>query len=130
MFRSSYRDPWYKQGWFVIAALVGVAIVLVVGLAVHDYAKIETVTLHVTGKESVNTKDGHEYRVYAQEDTYKIGDSIVHPRFNSANFYGKLPVPAGGPGATENAVVLKCKVFGWRIPLFSSFKNIDSCEGV
>jgi len=114
----------------LLVALAVVVILAVVGYAVIDYSKTETVTLHVTGKESVSTDDGHEYRVYTTEDTYKIGDSVVHPRFNSSNLYGNLPVPSGGPGNPTHAIKLRCEVYGWRVPLFSQFKNILHCDGV
>jgi hypothetical protein len=111
-------------GFAVIAAIV--LLVIAVPLAI-SYAKVSEQTLHITGKESVSVKDGHEYRVYADEDTYVIKDSFIHPRFNSANVYGRLPVPAGGPGSTKS-VAMRCKVYGWRIGLFSQFKNILECK--
>lgn len=101
-------------GWAVIALLAVVAV-----FAVVDYSKTETVTLHITGKESVNTSDGHEYRVYALEDTYKIGDSVLIGRFDSSRLYGSLT-----PGTYT------CEVIGWRVPVWSMFKNIKSCDRV
>lgn len=112
-------------GLGLILSVIGViAVVILIGSCAVGYSK--TVTLHVTGKESVNTQDGHEYRIYTVEDTYKIADTLMHGRFNSANFYGKFPVPAPG----GEPIKLTCVVFGYRIPVLSSFKNVKSCQGV
>lgn len=129
---SGYRERRRRRQIKLLAGFAAVvALMLLISIPLTiSYAKVQTVTLHVTGKESVNTGDGHEYRVYALEDTYIIADSFVHPRFDSANFYGRLPVTAGGPGDPSHPKVLTCKVFGWRVGLFSMFKNIKSCDGV
>lgn len=118
-----------KSG-LIILTLVLLAALAVIGVGCASYAKTSTVTIHVTGKESVSTKDSHEYRVYALEDTYVIKDSYLHPRFNSANLYGRIPVPSSGPGDPAKAKPLKCEVYGWRIGIFSQFKNILNCEGI
>lgn len=107
-----------NNGAFILAAVVAFAIV-VIGLAsCSSYAKVSTQHFKITGKESVSTKSGHEYRVYTSIGTYTVGDSLVHPRFNSSDVYGRLVI-----GKTYD-----CRTYGWRFGLFSMFKNILNCK--
>lgn len=117
--RRSWGTPWYKRpGVWLAAGIALVLLIAVVALTV-SYAQTSDETLRITGKESVSTghDGGHEYRVYTNQGTFKVTDSIVHPRFNSADVYGRLET-----GKTYN-----CTVYGYRIPFFSSFKNILHC---
>lgn len=104
-------------GWAWLAAA---AVAAVCAWAIVDYSKVKTVTFTVSGKESVNTNDGHEYRIYTDRGTYVIGDSLIIGRFDSADVYGRM---------RENHTY-DCQVIGWRIPFFSAFQNIKSCEDV
>lgn len=117
--RASWATPWYKRPIFIVS-IAGVVLIGVLGiLLLASYAKTSEETFRITGKESVSTDDnGHEYRVYTTAGTFKVTDSIVHPRFNSADVYGRL----------EAGQTYTCEVYGYRIPLFSSFKNILHCE--
>ena len=105
-------------------AFVGLGIiVLVLGLLLvakgcAGYYNDSPVTFKVTGKESVNTQDGHEYRVYSDDEVYVMGDSLIKGRFRTANDYARLQI-----GQTYT-----CTSWGWRIPITSSFKNIRDCR--
>lgn len=110
-----YRRPSFGRGGLLIALSIVAAVVLI-AMAVRDYAAISTVTLDVESKESVSTDSGHEYRVYTDKGTFVIKDSFVRPQFNSADIYGRLR-----PGT------YRCEQFGWRVPLLSMFKHIRKC---
>lgn len=116
---SNYRrnSDWVFPA--VIAAAV-VVVVLFVAVCITSYAKTSYVNLTIDNKESVGTSNGHEYRIYTSQGTFKVGDSWVHPRWNSADVYAKL----------EKNTAYRCKVYGWRIPFFSTFKNILECKPV
>lgn len=112
----------------VIIALIAVAVVAFIGADLYTHIRTETKVLHITGKESVSTHDhGHQYRVYALEDTYVIKDTLLHGRFDSSRLYGTLPVPLGA-GNAQHPVTMTCTVTGWRIPILSKFQNILSCQ--
>lgn len=122
------RNPrqWASDTSNYVLAGIGIAVLLVVvGLATISYAKKETVTFTVTGKESVSKSDsegnsGHEYRVYTSEGTFKVTDSIIYPRFDSADLYGSL----------REDVTYECEVYGWRNGFLSQFQNILECNEV
>lgn len=107
-----------RQKNVIIACAVAAVVMLFVGLVAESYYHKAPVTITVTGKESVNTHDGHEYRVYTDQGTYVMSDSLVYTRFRTADEYGRLIV-----GKTY-----RCTSFGMRVPLFSSFKNLMDCH--
>lgn len=119
--RGRNRGTLWTKGLigFVLAAVV---LLGGCGLAVVDYAKKETVTFTVNDKESVSTNsdNGHEYRVYTDNGTYKVGDSLLYTRWNAADVYGAL----------DEGQTYECDVYGWRFGLFSMFKNILDCDPV
>lgn len=84
------------------------------------YNQDSTVTLKVTGKESVNTQDGHEYRIYAEDEVYVMKDNLVKGRFRTANDYARI----------KEGKTYSCTSNGWRIPVFSTFKNLRDCQEV
>ena len=95
-------------------------VLLLSAIAGAGYYRDSTVLIAVTGKESVNTKNGHEYRIYTKDETYVMKDSLIKGRFRTSNDYGRL----------EAGHTYRCEAFGWRIPLFSSFKNLHDCAEV
>lgn len=114
--RRRLRSPHWGVG---LAA--GIVLVLLCGLVIGGcmgYAQTSSVTFTVEDKESVTTQDGHEYRVYTTQGTFKVADSWVHPRFNSSEVYGRL----------KDGRSYRCEVYGWRVPVLSQFKNILSCD--
>lgn len=107
---------------YIVMALVAVALIGAVAYGCAAAQRVETKVFTITGKESVSTRgsDGttdHEYRVYTDKGTFVVKDSLLHTRFDSADLYGRLK---------ENTTY-RCEVFGFRIPLFSTFQNILSC---
>lgn len=105
--------------WIALIVVVGIlCLVTIIAVPVTQYAKTSWVTLSIDDKESVSSGDGHEYRVYTDKGTFKVGDSLVHLRFNAADVYGKI----------QKGQTYQCKVYGWRIPLLSGFKNILECK--
>lgn len=96
----------------VLAALVGVA------FGAFYLSSQETVEVTVADKERVcsSTSEGSscEYRVYAEGETFVNKDSIIFRKFDSADVQGQL----------REGETYQVDVAGWRIPLFSTFRNI------
>lgn len=103
-----------------VRALVAIGLVGLLLIAAGSYYNDDPVRLTVTGKESVNTNDGHEYRIYADDEVYVMEDSIAKGRFRTANDYAKIEV-----GKTYS-----CTKFGARVPIFSMFENLRDCHQV
>lgn len=80
----------------------------------------KTTTLTVEDKESVNTKDGHEYRVYTDKGVYVVKDTVIYFNFRAADRYASLKV-----GKTYT-----CKQAGFRFGLGSAFPNLIECNEV
>lgn len=109
------RRPFLTMAVFLAVLLIGGgALALATG-----YFDKESVTFVVRDKESVATDNsGHEYRVYTDQGTYVIKDSFIYTRFNSADVYGLLE-----PGQRYT-----CDAYGFRLPFFSTFKNLLDCR--
>lgn len=58
------------------------------------------------------------YKVYCNNETFKITDSVVLGRWNSSDFYGQLQVNK----------TYQFEVVGWRIPFFSEYRNIVKAD--
>ena len=124
MRRSSVRRN--KNSITGLTVLFVLAIVVVFGFdgcatsvaQMNTHEEIST----VCSKESVQTGSGdnrsHEYRVYTSSQVYVVKDyyGINGHRFNSSEVYGRIE-----PGRTY-----VIKSYGWRVPLASSFWNIES----
>lgn len=82
------------------------------------------ITAKVTGKEYIQEyypdSNGKEekgdsyYLVYTDKEVLKIEDSLIFGQFNSSDIYGML----------VKGKTYKFKVFGFRIPFLSSYRNI------
>lgn len=122
-YRSRYSNRRRTPEYIAIGIIAFVLLIVAVG-GCTSYNKTETIqNVMVTGKESVTTSNSeggsdHEYRVYTNKGTFVVKDSLWHTRFNSADVYGRL----------KEGQTYDCVVYGWRIPFFSSFKNILSCK--
>jgi hypothetical protein len=102
------------------AKLVFALIVLVAlfGYPVAYRMSSDTMTIHVTDKERITTGSGEsissKFIVYTDEGVFENTDSFLFFKFNSADIQNSLK-----PGKEY-----KVKVAGWRLPFFSSYKNI------
>jgi hypothetical protein len=80
-----------------------------------------TVTITVKSLDDQSTGNGHQYLVFTTGDgVYKDTDSIWFGKFSSSNLFAEL-----SPGGTY-----RCRTTGWRMPLFSSYRNLLSCTQV
>lgn len=78
-------------------------------------------TCTITGKESVRSGDGNQYRVYTKQcGTLTVSDTVTQGRWDSSEFYSQLE-----EGATYNMMT-----GGYRNGFMSMFPNILEAEKV
>lgn len=120
-----------RSNAFGVSALLVTAVMLLFFLAYSITACAGAFqTQHVT-LEAYAKDRGEDKRVYTTngDGVYTVNDSWLRGHVNSGTIYAQLPVPFAGAAAdTSKTVKLYCKVNGFRVPLFSMFKNILECE--
>jgi hypothetical protein len=110
------RPSDYRYGVVILLAVILFVGGCAAGCA--SFYKEDAVSVTVEDKESIAKDGGHEYRVYTEDATYVVKDSIIKTRFASSDDYRNLKV-----GKTYD-----CQKFGWRIPFFSAFENLIDCR--
>lgn len=118
--RARRRQNTAKVG---LIAIIFVAVIAVIGGCAVARGTQDTVTFKVTDKSTKLSCDSDHnckdtYLVFTDHGVYKDTDSLAFFKYNSSDIYGQLEI---GRSYT-------CKVSGWRMPLFSSYRNIISCE--
>jgi hypothetical protein len=106
---------------FGLIALV--FLVAVVGGVWYTLGTKDTVTFTVTDKERIteSSTDGgttSKYLIFTDTETFENTDTMLYGKFNSSDVYGRL----------KEGKQYTCEVYGWRIGLFSTYRNIVSCE--
>ncbi|MDO8650006.1 MAG: hypothetical protein Q7K33_01720 [Candidatus Berkelbacteria bacterium] len=104
--------------WGVLLIIV-LIIFMLVGLPIGERMSATTVTITVDRRERVNNQDSSYYLVWSSEgETFKCSDAWLFGKFNSSDVYGQL----------KEGRQYKVLVAGWRIPIFSSYRNIIRIE--
>lgn len=110
---------------FMLVGIILIIAVVVIGGCAAARGSQDTVTFKVTDKTTkVSCDRSHDgdckdtYLIFTDKGTFKDEDALVFFKFNSSDVYGQL----------EKGRSYTCKVFGWRMPLFSSYRNIISCK--
>ncbi|MFN8511668.1 MAG: hypothetical protein U0232_04545 [Thermomicrobiales bacterium] len=80
----------------------------------------ETVTDTVVRSERVNNGESGKYLVFGKNEVYQNTDSVPLLKFRSSDFYRDIEV-----GKTYRFTVV-----GWRLPFFSTYRNIVGFEEV
>ena len=97
--------------------LLLLALLLMAGFVVKiylSYGTQEQVTVHVIRAERVNHSRSGVYLIFTDNETFCIKDNWLLLRCSSSDDYGKIVA-----GKTYTFTVC-----GWRIPLFSWYRNI------
>ncbi len=97
----------------LIIILAGAFLVLVYPLSKYVFTR-ETITITVTDKAIKRYDEKDKYLVYTGGEVYEVTDALPILRFDSSDDYGRLTVG-------KKYVV---KVCGWRIRIFSQYRNI------
>jgi len=104
--------------WFGLVMLILFVALIPVNIWIH-YATIEMVHgVVVQDKDRVTSGSGKdmksEYLIFTDRETFKDTDSWLALKFDSSDMYG----------AIQKGQTCDFKVTGFRIPFFSSYRNI------
>lgn len=91
--------------------------ILVFGVG-YPYVTSDEVVVTVTGKERIVSKESSKYLIFTDGETFQNTDSLFYFKFNSSDLYGKL----------KEGRVYRMKVYGYRVPFLSWYRNIVSIE--
>lgn len=80
----------------------------------------ETVTDTVVRSERVNNGESGKYLIFGKNEVYQNTDSVPLLKFRSSDFYRDIEV-----GKTYRFTVV-----GWRLPFFSTYRNIVGFEEI
>ena len=103
--------------------LVAIAVILFLFMYIPRAYRGSVIVL-IKDKERINYEDAGEtkskYLVYSDDEVFENMDDWFYLKFNSSDIYGQLNM-----GDTY-----KIWVSGWRINIFSSYRNIIAIEKV
>lgn len=95
-------------------ALVLLMSVILIPKAIYQRATVDFIEFTVNSKERVTTDRNSKYLVFTDTETLENTDALFHLKYNSSDIYSELQI-----GETY-----KAKVYGWRIPFLSRYRNI------
>lgn len=109
-------------GWFYgVVILLGIALVIG-GCAAAQRLTLETKTVKIQDKaikrECSNNSCHDTYMIYTDKGVYKDKDNLFFLKFNSSDLYGQL----------QRGHTYKCRSNGFRVPIFSHYRNMLDCE--
>jgi len=108
---------------FVIVIII-LVIVLVVGAIISSpiiaYSTDVYVEDIVKEKERITKRDSSKYLIFGETETYENTDSLWYWKWNSSDIYGDL----------EEGKTYRLRVYGWRIPFMSWYRNIIEIEEI
>ena len=111
-----------KKHWLMVAVVCVGAIVALD--AWYAYGTADSVIITVTKTERVVSGSGDristKYLVFTEAETYKNTDSLWYLKWDSSDIQGKL----------ISGQEYQVKVYGWRIPFMSVYRNIVELEGM
>ena len=108
----------YTQ-WIVPSIIIGIIIMIIV-IMVSDFQKIETIKITVVDKEFTRHGYSGKYLIFTKNEVFQITDSMLRMKFRSSDRYSKLKI-----GKTYIVDVI-----GWRVPLFSAYRNIINVKSI
>jgi hypothetical protein len=104
---------------YITGIIVALVILLVpINVWVHFATKETVVGVVLQGKERISDGNESKYLVFTDRETFANEDAWLALKFNSSDVYGKL----------QTGQTCDLKVTGFRIPLFSWYRNILSAE--
>ena len=95
--------------WIIALVLIGAFIYPFI-----MYSSSKTVKDCIVKTERVVNNNESKYVIFGKNEVYENTDSLLRLKFNSSDFYRDI----------EAGKCYTFKVQGWRIPFFSSYRNI------
>lgn len=103
--------------------IVAIPLLLLIGPLIA-YNTDEWIEITVNEKERVtqSTAEGvdSKYLIYTDEEVLENTDSVWYWKFNSSDYYGSL----------KEGETYKARVYGFRIPFLSWYRNIIELEAI
>ncbi len=114
------KDFFKKFAWWSGVALFLILALFILPGVLYHYATVKTQAYCIEDKERINTASGSasKYLIYTDIEVLEDTDTWYYLKFDSSDVYNDLKV-----GNCYNL-----KVYGWRVPLFSWYKNIVSIQ--
>jgi len=110
-----------------VAILIAIVAFIAAGLVANWTApywthgsKVVTVTGVTTKRAMIKGQTKDIYLVFTDDETYENIDSPAYLKFNSSDLQGKLIVTGK----------FKIDYYGFRVPIFSMYKNIIKVEKI
>jgi len=95
-----------------------ILLTILISYPVAYYISSENITITVKDKERITTGSGEnissKFIIYTENEVFENCDTWLFLKFNSSDFQNKFE-----KGKTYNV-----NVAGWRIPFFSTYRNI------
>lgn len=117
--RRKVRD--FFDNWALATLIVGIVLfIALIALAPQAISLLhrETVIDTVVKSERITNGESSKYLVFGKREVYQNTDVILVWKHNSSDFYRDIEV-----GKTY-----RLRMIGWRIPLFSHYRNIVHFE--
>ena len=107
--------------FMLVVAMVAVICGVLYGL-LAPFTTRSDVLATVTDKERVTSSDGKtvdsKYLIFTDKEVFEDTDSFILFKFNSSDIYGKIMKDR----------TYKFKVYGFRVPFFSWYRNVISAD--
>lgn len=101
-------------------AIIFIAFVLL--SVVYFVVAVDHITITVDSKERITDKDGKKvkskYMIFTENEVFENTDAPMLFKFNSSDLYNNLKIDS----------TYQVKVYGFRIPFISQYRNIIKIE--
>ena len=100
-------------GWVLVVLII---LLLPMQVWIHFATRDVVVAATILGKERIVDGGESKYLVFTDKETFANEDALLALKFNSSDVYGKL----------QTGKICAFTVTGFRVPLFSWYRNILS----
>jgi hypothetical protein len=97
----------------ITGAAIGLSATILATFNLPHFSR-DTITARVEDKEVKRYSNKDKYLIFTDKGVFENTDSWIELKFNSSDLYGKL----------EKGKTYDFRVYGWRIPLLSKYRNI------
>ena len=118
---KSIQEAFFRFKKFLLYSLITVVVLTFLYIGAY-FLSYQTIEVTITDKERItygsDQKIKSKYLVFTTNEVFQNTDNTVFGKFDSSDVQNKLMV-----GNTYQV-----EVVGWRVPLFSWYRNIISVE--
>ncbi len=105
-----------ENTWAQLMAIIIIGAIILVVNVFYQYGTVNTIDFIAVNKERIETK----YLIFTKNETFKNTDTILHLKFNSSDVYRSI----------KKGKAYKAKIYGWRVPFLSMYRNILSVKEI